>query len=625
VTFLVALGWMLGARGDRPFAGPVADGSWVGRTRAWFSTSGFYRAEEDKARGVHFSWTRRQFRITIPALDRRRAHRLTMRVAAGRPAPPLPEATISVDGIVVDRRLVPNDPQTIALEIPAAARASAIVDVALSNEFAPGPQDKRALGIIVEEIAIAPAPGSRFVVPHATTLRAAGALALYAAGVALAGTPIAWAAGAGAAAGLGHAWLLSIDGAFMGGYASRLMHVGWGVAATGVVVALLVASRRQRSLSGWPTAAALVAVIAGLKLSMLMHPAALIGDSVFQVHRAEWVHGGRYFFTSLTPRPYFEFPYAIGLYVTSLPFWDYFPSTAERVVLLRGLSITADAGVAVALYVLAVRFWQNRAAALAAAVLYPLLRLGTVTLCTGNLTNMFAQAIFGLAMAFIVARVGRPMPVAGMMVAGMLLAYAFLSHFSTASIGVPLVVVVAAAMLVGRQPEQRRAARWIAGALVIASILSYGLYYSHFHDVYRQTLTRVAAREGEAEQRSMVRPPARKAVDYARMTRESFGLPLLTLAAAGGLLLALERRRDPLTLALCGWLAAIAGFAVLGIFTPVEMRANLAAQPLVAALAAYAVGACAARFGRPGMAVAVGLAAVPVVHGVMSWRSCLGS
>jgi hypothetical protein len=238
---------------------------------------------------------------------------------------------------------------------------------------------------------------------------------------------------------------------------------------------------------------------------------------------------------------------------------------------------------------------------------------------------MFAQAIFGLAMAFIVARVGRPMPVAGMMVAGMLLAYAFLSHFSTASIGVPLVVVVAAAMLVGRQPEQRRAARWIAGALVIASILSYGLYYSHFHDVYRQTLTRVAAREGEAEQRSMVRPPARKAADYARMTRESFGLPLLTLAAAGGLLLALERRRDPLTLALCGWLAAIAGFAVLGIFTPVEMRANLAAQPLVAALAAYAVGACAARFGRPGMAVAVGLAAVPVVHGVMSWRSCLGS
>jgi hypothetical protein len=122
----------------------------------------------------------------------------------------------------------------------------------------------------------------------------------------------------------------------------------------------------------------------------------------------------------------------------------------------------------------------------------------------------------------------------------------------------------------------------------------------------------------------MVRPPSRKAADYARATRESFGLPLLALAAAGGLLLAFERRRDPLTLAVGGWLAAIAGFALLGILTPVEMRANLAAQPPLAALAAYTIGVCATRLGPTGIVLAVGLAALPVAHGAMSWQACLG-
>lgn len=624
VTFLVALGSLLAVHGDRPYAGPVADGSWVGRTRAWFTTSGFYPAEEDKPSARHFSWTRRQFRITIPTLDRRRPHRLTLRVAAGRPSPPLPEATLSVDGVVVGHTLVRNDSQVLAVHLPPASRSSAVVDVALSNDFVPGPGDARSLGLIVEDVALAPAPGSRFLVPHATTLRAAGALALYASAVTLAGAGIAWGAAAGAAAGLGHAWLLSIDGAFMGGFATRLVNVAWGVAASGLVIGLLAATVRRSQATGWATAAALVSVIAGLKLAVLIHPAALIGDSIFQAHRAEWVHAGRYFFTSLTPRPYFEFPYAIGLYITALPFWDYFPSTAERVVLLRGLSLVVDAGIGVALYLLAVRYWQNRAAGLAAAVLYPLLRLGTATLCTGNLTNMFAQAVFGLAMAVIVWRVGRPRPFAAAFAGAALLAYAFLSHFSTASIGGPLVLAVALAMLGARLPEERRAAAWMVAALVLASAFSYGIYYSRFHDVYRQTATRVAAREGAAEERSMVRPPARKAADHARATRESFGLPLLALAAVGGLLLAFERRRDPLTLAMGGWLAAIAGFALLGILTPVEMRVNLAVQPPLAALAAYAIGVSATRLGRTGVVVAVGLAALPVAHGAMSWRACLG-
>ena len=56
-----------------------------------------------------------------------------------------------------------------------------------------------------------------------------------------------------------------------------------------------------------------------------------------------------------------------------------------------------------------------------------------------------------------------------------------------------------------------------------------------------------------------------------------------------------RRRREPATIVLGAWGITWLGFAALGIATPVEMRANLAAAPFVLAAASLAIGVLAAR------------------------------
>ena len=111
----------------------------------------------------------------------------------------------------------------------------------------------------------------------------------------------------------------------------------------------------------------LSAIAAALKIAFFTHPNVALADSIFQVHRAQNVVAGQYFFTSITPRPFFEFPYAIALYVTALPLWSWFPAELDRVRLLRGVAIVADSLVGVGMYFALRRAWPERGAALAFA------------------------------------------------------------------------------------------------------------------------------------------------------------------------------------------------------------------------------------------------------------------
>ena len=99
-----------------------------------------------------------------------------------------------------------------------------------------------------------------------------------------------------------------------------------------------------------------------------------VGDGIFQVHRAQLVHQGHYFFTSVTPSPSFEIPYPVGLYVAALPFWDFFPSKLDLLRLLRTVTVVADALVGLGLYAVARRQWNDPRAALLAAGLWPFAR-----------------------------------------------------------------------------------------------------------------------------------------------------------------------------------------------------------------------------------------------------------
>jgi hypothetical protein len=236
--------------------------------------------------------------------------------------------------------------------------------------------------------------------------------------------------------------------------------------------------------------------------------------------------------------------------------------------------------------------------------------------------------VFGLAMAGLAwtAIGGRAWAVVAAGATGVLAA-SFLSHFSTLSVGVPLVGIVATLLLVGGRPEVRWKGAWIAVACLLAVGLSYAVYYRHFGEVYRQTVERVMSDAPvETTGSSIAASPGVKLQRWLTGGSDDYGLPGAPLAVAtiaGAVLLWRNRRRDPWTLVLGGWLAIWVGFTALGILTSVQMRVNLAAAPMFVCVGAYAIGQLFAR-GPGARAVAIAGALLIAVDGMRLWLMCVG-
>jgi hypothetical protein len=199
----------------------------------------------------------------------------------------------------------------------------------------------------------------------------------------------------------------------------------------------------------------------------------------------------------------------------------------------------------------------------------------------------------------------------------------FLSHFSTFCVGIPLLFACGAAAFLGGRGAPRRAAAALLLAVAIASGASIGLYYAHFMPVYKRTAERILARDGEAQQRSMVAPASVKAERVATTVWAEFGIAVLIAAVVTAALLLRSRAQDPLTLAMAGWAAVVVGFWLLGIVTAVEMRASLAAQPLAAIGAGCALARGLERGALMRAAAAIALASI-LLHAVSDWTMCLG-
>jgi hypothetical protein len=622
LLLLVSVRWAAGPS----FSGPVSDGTWIARSRAWFEPRGFYPPEFDPGRGVNFSWTQARAELFVPRIDRSVPHRVTFQLRAGRPQSfTLPTVVVAVDGVTRAQAQATNDLQDVNVEVPASSSANATITVYVSDTFQPGPEDKRSLGVVVERVSIAPLAGP-FTLLGGILVGMALATMAYVLAAQLCGVGPAGALALGGFVAAAQAWLLLFDGAFMGTYVGTLERVALGVLALSCVVWVVRRLTRAEAAPEWPTAAAILLATLGIKLAFFLHPAATIGDSVMHVHRAMVVHSGSYFFTSITPRPFFEFPYAPALYVVAMPFWDLVTTEAFRIDLLRGIALAADGLVGLGLYFAVRGAWGSRRTALLVTVLWPFVRVSVQTLCTSNLTNAFGQGIFGLGMAVCVWNIVRERSaVKSAAVVTVLITVGFLSHFSTISVGVPLVGACAAALLAWGRGTTRTGGKWLAASLAVSVLLSCGIYYLNpmFLKVYRTTWERVMKREGEAETRSMVAPLPIKARRIATESAVSFGTPLLLAAGVGAVLLVRSRRRDGLTLVLAGWTLSTIAFLLLGVVTAVEMRANLAAAPAVVCLGALALGTLAER-SRIGAAAACAVAALIVWGGLGDWMSCLG-
>ena len=568
-------------------------------------------------------------RIRLVRLDRRAPLTLSLWVqpaVANRPV----DLTIAVDGMASPpRRLAPGS-QQVDIPVPRSDKSRAIVDLEVSDALVPGGSDTRPLGMRVDGIALIPADGHLRI--PAISLREAlvSGLALgVIAAVMLGARPVAFAAGAGTAAWFG--FLLAFDSALLGPYADRVQNIA--IACAVAALALTLVTRDGTSRWGFRAAACIAVLLTACKLALFFHPMAAVADSIFHVHRAQVVQGGEYFFTSITPRPFFEFPYPPGLYVVAGPLWRTFRSDIEHVWLLRTIVLVAEALLALAMYGLVFATWKNRLAAFLATVVTLLVPVGFYTICTSNLTNSFGQSVFGIGIAALIcadvftARREGPSVVSRrwwLVAAGTaLVCGGFLSHFSTFSVGIPLLVACAAAVFLGGRGAPRRVAAALLLALAIATTASVALYYAHFMPVYKRTAERVLARDGEAQQRSMVAPPSVKAQRVATTVWSEFGAAVLIGGIVAAAILLRGRTHDPLTLALAGWAAVIVGFWVLGIVTPVEMRASLAAQPLAAIAAAFALARGAQGTALSRVAATAALASI-LLHAVSDWIMCLG-
>jgi hypothetical protein len=587
--------------GVRSISGPIHESGWTQRSRAAFVPGGFFAAELDHGTGRPFSWSQASAELVFPELGRARAHRVTMTIRSGRPSS-VPPATLTaaVDGEVRLSERIPDGATPVVFEIPRRDAPGATVTLTTEPAYQPGGPDPRALGVIVDSVRLEPVNGP-FAVTTKVLLLTAVAIFAAALGVRLTGATgwLAFVAMAAVAAGID--WLILSDAAFLGDYAARLARLGAGAALAGALIGL--ARLRWPAIggaTGWAEAAAIVLAFSVVKLGVFWHLAAIVGDGIFQVHRAQVVHGGQYIFTSVTPKPFFEFPYPIALYILAQPFWSLFPTELDLLRLLRALAIVADGIVGVALYGAVVRQWGDRAAGLWAAALWPLARAPMEALSNANLTNLFGQSAFGVALAGAAwfAATGSGSYAAAATITAFL-AIAFLSHFGTVTVGLAIAATAGLALWVLGQGSTRRSGVWVFGMLLVAVAVSWTVYYSdaRFIPVYKASWTSVTTRVDD-DSSKIVASPVVKAKRWWSGTGDDYGRPgiaMLVMAAAGAWVLVRRGARTAASLVFLAWLAAWCGMTLFGILTPITLRANLAAAPALVALCAVALAAIGSR------------------------------
>lgn len=612
----------------RPTAldGPVGDGDWTGRSRAWFIASGFYPPKLEAGTGHQLSWTRKTFRLEVPRLDRFQQHRLVLEASSGRTSGDPVDLQVAVDGVPSTTQRVGNERRRIEVALPVRRASGVTAAFRVSSTLVRRRGEPRELGVRVHSIGLSPEGSLRPCISVA--MRAGIAAALCVAGVLLCGLGLRWLEWLSAlATAVAIAWLMLTDGAFLGLFADRLVAIGVGTCAIGGAIGLVRGVRPTLfAPPDWSAAAGLILCASAVKLALFAHPMAMVGDGIFQVHRAQWVHDGNYFFTSITPSPAFEIPYPVGLYVTALPFWGTFPSTLDRLWLLRGLSLIADALVGLALYAAARRQWGDPRGALLVAGLWPFARAPVWGLCNANLTNVFGQALFGVGIGvFAWAAAGKRMAVTALVASAALILAAFLSHFGAVLAGMPLILFISGALVAGGRSQTRRAGGWmlLIGAGALAA--SYFIYYSHFTETYQKTVFRLREERVEGPTK-LVAPPLVKLKRWLRERSDDYGLPglpLVSVAAVGAVALARHRAREALSLMLGGWTLAWVLFAGLGILTPIQTRVSMAAAPVFICLGAYGLSALA-QLPRAGTVLAITMAGAICWSGVSIWIRCLG-
>ena len=337
----------------------------------------------------------------------------------------------------------------------------------------------------------------------------------------------------------------------------------WLVAGT--LVSGFLARRLTRRVTGDSSGARSGAFLALLVAFLVQgvaasHPCLVASDAVFHAHNLEAVALGDLSLTSLTPHdPPFRFPYGVSFYVALVPLLH---TGLETTTLVRFGA--AAAGLASAVGLLA---WWLPTGAARAAWGVGLLQLLPVTfhlVSAGNYSNVFAQALTVLFLAWWSGAAP-----GGFAVGALLFAVAATAHFG----GLLFLLSLGASLVLSAGRGLCKDRTRLAGLCV--GVIAAALYYARFFDLMAGQAPRLLQATGSAGPGPLVGLLAQ--LSQARL---EWGWPVVILAAFA---LWARRGADRGTAAL-----ALAGapFLLAAVVSPLEVRYLYAVAPAVALLAA---------------------------------------
>lgn len=568
--------------GEDGFATPIGGDRWFAPRPGFFEASGVHDPELSPVGSV-FNWIENRASLRFTRVERSQPATVNLRIQGGRAEGLEPEVAFSVDGVETLRLAAPTRPRRVSLTLPPRNDRGAVVSIRVED----------TKGVMVENVRLAGPAGPLHLTRESLGALAFAALATYSAAL-LCGLPAWISLGLSLLESTLLAWLSITGGAFLGTYSEHLMWIaGWAFVA-GLAVARI---REVR----WRRAWLAVIWIAALKLSILGHPQIIDADAAFQASNLERVLRGDWFFTSSTPPPAISFPYPPGLSVAAMPFSDL--PREQWVTLLRVIVIVTEI-LATALFSWAVASFSSIALGASVFVFLALSPEGISVLFVGNLANQFSDSLMILGCALLMTR--RPAFAAFALLAG------FLSHLGTLLVGAPLGL-----LLCFREPASRTRLLRSAAPVLLAIAASFVLYYRHVTDVVVAAWNQIHQVRNLPGEGPMTAPMIDKLI---RMSGgEDWWVNAVVVMASLVGIATWPRNSGPLARVVFLWLGTIAGFVLLGLLTPLQVRAALSARPAIAVLSA--TGFCALWAGgrdRRSMAVAI-----LALTGIAAWANAL--
>lgn len=460
----------------------------------------FYPAEMDGGRTIR--WTRQHSTLLIPAVASG-AWTLSVTLNTWQPKGPT-DVRVSFNNAGVST--LNSDIEWKTFRQTANLQPGDALLVFQSATFRPtryGSSDPRLLGVRVDTVALAPQQTVLRIpplIPYVLPL----SLSVMLLGVVMRELEFSWrtALGSALAGLLALMWFIGFFRIDLNDDFVRALGVGLALSWLLALALPLVATWIRRagitvtpSGLGW-----LGLIVAGafvVKLVGTFYPQIFIFDSLFQLHRLQFVMGGNLFFTTASREfQNLQTVYPPALYLFLLPLTRFIPDTLTLIKLFPIVLQTLNGFV---LFLLARKNSLSERAALLAVFLYLFVPLSLIIFSWGVYANIFAQELFLITLTAWFLLPWAAHPRASALLLSFLVLVNLLAHASMA----PMLLVFWPVFLAlnwvftRRAPtarEQRAKILWTVGALLLALATAFLLYYSFF---LAKTLQDLATLQGQ--------------------------------------------------------------------------------------------------------------------------------